>query len=157
MGSASPPFARGPGPRRSMRARAGESYFKSKGTNVIRRDSGQRQTAPKKALAPEMEMTQYTQFPDWVSTEEDMEQYFKLKGTKVSRVDSGNGGVNPSGRHFHQVPETQLIVNPAAKPGVATPKLQERLAALQQRIDQDGVKKFDDEDEMEEVKQLPNN
>merc|ERR1711939_643258 len=46
----------------------------------------------------EEELVQYTQFPDWVETEADMEKYFKQQHTHVTRKDSGNGGVNPSGR-----------------------------------------------------------
>merc|ERR1711924_331449 len=50
--------------------------------------------------AEEMSLLQYTKFPTWVETEDDMEAYFKQQHTKVVRKDSGNGGVNPSGRKF---------------------------------------------------------
>merc|ERR1712193_346053 len=50
--------------------------------------------------AEETSLLQYTKFPSWVETEDDMEAYFKQQHTKVLRKDSGNGGVNPSGRKF---------------------------------------------------------
>merc|ERR1711959_27935 len=64
-------------------------------------------------FAPEMEL--FTKFPDWVKTEEDMEQFFKLHKTKVVRKDTGNGGVNPSGRNFQaeaskQAPEPEVML-----------------------------------------------
>merc|ERR1712159_846266 len=63
-------------------------------------------------FAPELEL--FTKFPDWVKTEDDMEQYFKLHKTKVLRKDTGNGGVNPSGRNFqvetpNEAPEPELL------------------------------------------------
>merc|ERR1712046_294996 len=63
-------------------------------------------------FAPELEL--FTKFPDWVKTEDDMEQYFKLQHTKVVRKDTGNGGVNPSGRPFEvevakSAPEPELL------------------------------------------------
>merc|ERR1711959_105831 len=64
-------------------------------------------------FAPELEL--YTKFPEWVKTEEDMEQFFKLHKTKVVRKDTGNGGVNPSGRNFQaeaskQAPEPEVML-----------------------------------------------
>merc|ERR1712093_209412 len=60
-----------------------------------------------KKKAEDQELVQFTQFPAWVETEEDMEKFFKQQHTKVTRRDSGNGGVNPrTGKKFI-VPETE--------------------------------------------------
>merc|ERR1712093_448803 len=56
-----------------------------------------------KKKAEDQELVQFTKFPAWVETEEDMEKFFKQQHTQVTRRDSGNGGVNPSGRKVWDV------------------------------------------------------
>jgi len=107
-----------------------EKYFKQQKTKVTRKDSGNGGVNPRtgrkfkppkekvddeelvqvvnvyedgkwKKKAEDQELVQFTQFPDWVETEEDMEKFLKQQKTKVTRRDTGNGGVNSrTGRKF---------------------------------------------------------
>jgi len=112
--------------------------------------------AKKKDLDPEMFFMQYTKFPTWVETEDDMEAYFKQQHTKVVRKDSGNGGVNPSGRKFVVEVQTKktveaeeapisLLEEPTEGSTPAVKDRMQRIAKLNKRMANAGANKLIEE------------
>merc|ERR1711959_150858 len=106
--------------------------------------------------AEEMSLLQYTKFPTWVETEDDMEAYFKQQHTKVVRKDSGNGGVNPSGRKFVVDVQTKksveaeeapisLLEEPTEGSTPAVKDRMQRIAKLNKRMANAGANKLIEE------------
>jgi len=142
---------------------------KKKGTNIVRtgvraeKQQGSTPTETEMALiqepAEETSLLQYTKFPSWVETEDDMEAYFKQQHTKVLRKDSGNGGVNPSGRKFvvdvqpkksveaEEAPISLLedAATEGSKPQPAVKDRMQRLAKLNKRMATAGANKLIEE------------